>query len=124
MRQFAAFAERHGFDAPKIPVLFVLGRYTANQTSSPDDLAAFLADGQPAFAHWMVCAFGAREADCMAAAAQHGGHARVGFENNFFLPDGASAPDNAALVRATARTLQSSGRMLATAAQLRAAWAR
>lgn len=122
-KQFVAFAQRHGFDAAKIPVLFVLGRYTANQTSSPDDLAPFVADGQPEFAHWMVCAFGPREADCMAAAARLGGHARVGFENNFFLPDGTRAADNAALIRATAHAVQSAGASLASAAQLRAAWA-
>jgi uncharacterized protein (DUF849 family) len=123
-KQFFAFAQRHGFDATKIPVLFVLGRYSANQTSSPDDLAPFVAPGQPEFAHWMVCAFGPREAECMAAAARLGGHSRVGFENNFFLPDGALAADNAALIRATARAVQSLGAPLASAAQLRAAWAR
>lgn len=123
-KQFAAFSARHGFDAAKIPVLFVLGRYAANQTSSPDDLAPFLAEGQPAFAHWMVCAFGAREAGCMVAAARRGGHARIGFENNFLLPDGARATDNAALVRATAQAVETSGRTLGTAVQLRAAWAR
>jgi uncharacterized protein (DUF849 family) len=123
-KRFALFAERHGFEAAKIPVLFVLGRYSANQTSSPDDLAPFVAPRQPEFAHWTVCAFGPREADCMAAAARLGGHSRVGFENNFFLPDGTSAADNAALIRATARAVQSVGASLASAAQLRAAWAR
>lgn len=123
-RQFATFASRHSIDASLIPVLFVLGRYTVNQTSSPEDLAPFLAEGQPGFAHWMVCAFGAREAACMGAAAQRGGHARIGFENNLLLPDGTRAPDNAALAEATAGLIQSTGRALMSAAQLRAAWGR
>lgn len=124
VREFAAFASRHSLDASSIPVLFVFGRYTANQVSSPEDLAPFLAAGQPAFAHWMVCAFGAREVDCAVAAAQGGGHARIGFENNLLLPDGTRAPDNAALVAATAGKIRSGGRALMSAAQLRAAWMR
>lgn len=122
-RQFAEFADRHSLDASLIPVLFVLGRYTPNQTSSPEDLAPFVAEGSPRFAHWMVCAFGAREAECAVAATRSGGHARVGFENNLRLPDGARAPDNAAIVAATAGLIRAAGRPLMTASQLRAAWA-
>ncbi|MDP3069578.1 MAG: 3-keto-5-aminohexanoate cleavage protein [Opitutaceae bacterium] len=106
------------------PVLYVLGRYTLGQTSSPDDLAPFFAAGRRRFAHAMVCAFGRNEAACAVAAARVGGDVRVGFENNLHLPDGKLAADNAALVRATARALMADGRSLATADQLRARWAR
>jgi 3-keto-5-aminohexanoate cleavage enzyme len=41
----------------------------------------------------------------MAAGALLGGHVRVGFENNMTMPTGTAAPDNAALVRATAEAL-------------------
>lgn len=104
------------------PVLLVLGRHAAGVTSDPGDLRAFLAPGRPAFGHWMLCAFGRHEAACMVAAATHGGHARVGFENNLHLPDGSLAPDNAALVAATVSLLERTGRRPATAAELRAAW--
>jgi len=65
-------------------LLFVLGRYTAGQTSSPRDLVPFM------HAHtgpepWAVCAFGATEHACVTAAAALGGHVRVGFENNLQL---------------------------------------
>lgn len=86
-------------------VLFVLGRYSVGQVSSPDDLLAFvrawqgaaIAGGAP---HWAVCAFGKQEADCALAALLLGGHARIGFENNMYLPDGQIASDNAALLDA------------------------
>lgn len=84
-------------------LLFVLGRYSADQQSAPADLLPFLtaAEGYgivAAGSRWAMCAFGAREGACAAAAAALGGDARVGFENNFHLADGTVAADNAALV--------------------------
>lgn len=104
-------------DAPWF-LLFVLGRYRAGQTSSPQDLLPFLA------AHtgpepWAVCAFGAAEHACVTAAAVFGGHARVGFENNLRCKDGQLAPDNAALVRQAVEAAHALGRPLATAHDLR-----
>jgi uncharacterized protein (DUF849 family) len=107
-----------------IPVLFVLGRYVAGQQSTPSDLLPFLAPDMPRFDHWSVCAFGRREAACVAAGALLGGHARVGFENNLLLPDGAMAPSNAALVSAAAGIVEGSGLALASADDLRQALAR
>lgn len=104
------------------PVLFVLGRYTAGQTSAPADLLPFLAPGLPRPAHWMMCAFGRFEAGCAAAAALLGGHVRVGFENNLFLPGGGLAPDNAASLAAVAGALDRLGLGLADADALRTAW--
>ncbi len=106
------------------PVLFVLGRYVAGQTSRPLDLLPFLAPGLPRPAHWMMCAFGRHEAACAAAAALLGGHVRVGFENNLFLPDGSTAPDNAASIAAVARALADLGLAPASADSLRGDWAR
>lgn len=100
-------------------VLFVLGRYTAGQRSRPTDLLPFLAAngaGHP----WAVCAFGPRETACAVTAAALGGHARVGFENNLYLPDGSIAPDNAALVRAAAAGARVLGRPLGDAKAARA----
>lgn len=86
-------------------VLFVLGRYSKGQLSSPSDLLPFLsawqngaqALGEAAAAPpWAMCAFGPREAECALAAVLQGGHARIGFENNLYLPDGSVSPDNAA----------------------------
>lgn len=104
----------------RLPVLFVLGRYDKDDVSQPSDLIEFLefARRRP----WMVCAFGRREAQCTVAAALLGADMRVGFENNQYLPDGAPAPDNAALVDAVARSLRTLGISLADADQIRSDW--
>ncbi|HLS69624.1 MAG TPA: 3-keto-5-aminohexanoate cleavage protein [Kiloniellales bacterium] len=99
-------------------LLFVLGRYSKGQLSSPSDLLPFLQAHTQAHP-WSLCAFGPRETACAVTAAGLNGHARVGFENNFLLPDGTRAPDNAALVQAVATGAASIGRPLGTAAQLR-----
>lgn len=104
-------------DAPWF-LLFVLGRYTAGQTSDPRELLPFLAaheGGEP----WAVCAFGATENACITAAAALGGHARVGFENNLLCKDGNTAPDNSALVRQAAEAAFALGRPLADADDIR-----
>ncbi|HWK14533.1 MAG TPA: 3-keto-5-aminohexanoate cleavage protein [Rhizobiaceae bacterium] len=106
--------------AGPLALLAVLGRYT--ETGGTDaELDAFLAAGVSRFP-WMLCAFGAREAHFMARAARHGAHARVGFENNLWLPDGQLAASNAAIVAATAEACAAAGRPLATAADLRRLW--
>jgi uncharacterized protein (DUF849 family) len=105
---------------PQAPwfLLFVLGRYTAGQTSSPLDLVPFVhahAGAEP----WAVCAFGATEHACVTAAAALGGHVRVGFENNLQLKDTRIAPDNAALVRQAVDAAHCLGRPLASATDIR-----
>lgn len=104
---------------PEAPwfLLFVLGRYTAGQTSSPTDLLPFVhahSTGEP----WAVCAFGKTEHACVTAAASLGGHVRVGFENNLYLKNGEVAPNNAALVSQAAQAALSLGRPIATAADI------
>lgn len=79
--------------------LFVLGRYSAGQTSAPADLLPYLQAWDLA-EPWAMCAFGAQEYRCAMAAAALGGHVRVGFENNLLLQDGTPAADNAAGLRA------------------------
>ncbi len=100
-------------------VLYVLGRYSANQTSDPLDLAPFLA-AAPRDWHWAVCAFGAKEGTVALTAAVLGGHSRVGFENNLRLADGRVAPENAALVEQARRNASAIGRKTADGAAARA----
>jgi 3-keto-5-aminohexanoate cleavage enzyme len=103
-----------------LPVLFVLGRYTAGQVSKPADLLPFVAAQAPTFAHWGVCAFGAQEIACVTAAALLGGHIRVGFENNELLPDGSRAKGNHELIAAARRAIEAVGLRPASADELRA----
>ena len=103
----------------KLSVLYVLGRFSLTRTASARDLLPFLASDMPRFGSWSVCAFGRRETACVTAAALLGGHARVGFENNLSLPDGARAGSNADLVGAAARAFEAVGLQPQTADALR-----
>ena len=96
-------------------VLFVLGRYAKDQRSSPNDLLPFVAEYESLAIEvpWMVCAFGERESDCAAAAISLGGHARVGFENNHYRPDGSIASSNADAVASAAAVANAIARPLA-----------
>ncbi len=89
-------------------LMLVLGRYSANQQSGPADLDPFLQHDLDEF-DWFTCAFGKREQDCALHAIENGGNARVGFENNLYLPDGALADGSAALVASLAAKLQDRG---------------
>lgn len=100
-------------------LLFVLGRYTVGQVSSPVDLLPFIqahTDDTP----WAVCAFGRDEHRCASAALALGGDVRVGFENNLLDMHGEPAHNNAALVAQAAVTARSMGREIMTATQFRA----
>ena len=84
-----------------LKLLFVLGRYTAGQVSSPSDLHPFL-DALKTFdqscgasSDWACCAFGMAETPCLAEAVSNGGKVRIGFENNLHHTDGSLARDNA-----------------------------
>ncbi|AUM73703.1 BKACE family enzyme [Paracoccus jeotgali] len=78
-------------------LLHVLGRYSEGQVSSPADLDAPLSRQRALGlqADWAVCAFGPAETDCLLAALEQGGKARIGFENNLFNADGGLAASNA-----------------------------
>jgi 3-keto-5-aminohexanoate cleavage enzyme len=103
----------------RLSVLYVLGRFALTRTALPRDLLPFLAPDMPRFESWSVCAFGRRETACVAAGALLGGHARVGFENNLSLADGARAASNAELVGAAAHAFEAVGLMPQSADGLR-----
>lgn len=94
-------------------VLFVLGRLRPPRAAAPPDLDPFVT-AWSGDVPWFACAFGAQEGACALAAARQGGHARVGFENNFLLAGGAPAPGNAALVSQLVAGMRGAGRRPAT----------
>jgi len=104
-------------------VLFVLGRYTAGQQSDPESLAGFLdvldAHERGQSLHWMICAFGSRETECLLKAAGAGGHARVGFENNRHNPDGSIADNNETRVAMVCQGLEAQGNMVCSRESMR-----
>ncbi|MEO1199654.1 MAG: 3-keto-5-aminohexanoate cleavage protein [Pseudomonadota bacterium] len=83
-----------------VQVLVVLGRYSPDHVSVPDDLTPLLEVLKHgcAQADWAVCAFGRNETACLRYAADQGGKMRIGFENNTAQADGTIAPNNAARV--------------------------
>ena len=95
-------------------ILLVLGRYSRDLTSEPKDLLVMLEALNGFVCDWAVCAFGANEADCMALAATHGGHARIGFENNMLMPDASVASTNACLISSFAARVDKLGLSIAS----------
>jgi uncharacterized protein (DUF849 family) len=95
------------FDRPCM--LFVLGRSAVDRQSEPAELDPFVASLGGRDAPWATCAFGRRESECALHAARLGGHVRIGFENNFCLPEGTIASSNAELIAATAGLLRRAG---------------
>ena len=89
--------DSQGIPTGGLQLLFVLGRYTENQQSSPTDLDPFLEwmKTHSVSADWALCAFGTQETACLYKGLCAGGKARVGFENSFFNEDGSVAKDNA-----------------------------
>lgn len=108
LQHFLAYRERGILPESQRCLMLVLGRYSANQESDPADLDPFLQHDLGEF-DWFTCAFGKREQDCALRAIECGGNARVGFENNLYLPDGSRADSSAALVESLAAGLRQQG---------------
>lgn len=119
--RFVALHQAGFFAVSQPSVLLVLGRYTIGQTSAPEDLDPMLDALAPVrdAVDWTVCAFGAREQDCIAHAIGLGGGGRVGFENNLLLPNGDRAAHTADLVALAAETARTLGRPPMSAAAVR-----
>lgn len=105
IRQLLSWRARDIVRPTQDSVLFVLGRYSQGQTSSPDDLVPFR-KALPGIGNWMVCAFGPHEHACLVSAAKQGGSLRVGFENSLLTADGQIHRNNAASVAALVETLK------------------
>jgi uncharacterized protein (DUF849 family) len=106
-QHFLDYRERGIIPAGQRCVLFVLGRYNVNFQSEPADLEPFLQHDLEGL-DWFTCAFGSQEQQCVMAAINAGGNARVGFENNLYLPNGEMAASTATLVSSLVDTMQAS----------------
>lgn len=112
VKRLADLTQRGVVPAGSPSVIYVLGRYSVNQESAPDDLLPFLeaAKSLPGRPDWMVCAFGRGETACLAAALKAGGKVRVGFENSLWNTDGSLAESNAERVAEIRRVAVDLGR--------------
>lgn len=115
---FLDYRERGIIPAGHRCVLFVLGRYNVNFQSEPADLEPFLQHDLEGL-DWFTCAFGHREQECVMAAIEAGGNARIGFENNLYLPNGEVAASTAALVDSLIDALRQQGLTATTSDEAR-----
>lgn len=118
IKRFNEFCARGLIPGGKHTILLVLGRYTKDQQSDPDDLDQLVSLVDKSHL-WWLCAFGKTESLCMANAMAQNGHCRVGFENNMLLPDGSLAKSNSDLVDVTVAIANSQKRAIANADQAR-----
>ncbi len=119
--RFHALVADGAIPGPAFALLYVLGRYATNQESDPAELAPFLearAKTDPkSRSPFMVCAFGHSETAALAAAAEQGGHCRIGFENNLHMADGRLAESNAERIGELRAALGGLGRPTADRAE-------
>ena len=110
VKTLASLIEQSIIQTEVIEVLYVLGRYSPDQESTPEQLDPFL-DIRDRFKKTcipireMICAFGKGQIPCLLRAASEGIDLRIGFENGIWLPDGTIAENNAALVSALLESL-------------------
>jgi 3-keto-5-aminohexanoate cleavage enzyme len=78
-----------------------------------------MADNLPPDSTWQVIGIGREQWQLAAAALTMGGHVRVGFEDNFYLPEGAMAKSNGDLVERAARLSRDTGREIASIKEAR-----
>jgi 3-keto-5-aminohexanoate cleavage enzyme len=106
-----------GVLAPPLHVSCVMG-VTGGIPPTARNLA-LMADNVPAGAHWGVIGVSRAQWLLVAAALTLGGSARVGLEDNFYLPDGTMARSNADLIAKARQLTADVGRRVASVAEAR-----
>jgi uncharacterized protein (DUF849 family) len=113
---------RKGFFSEEHPAcMLVLGNYSKQLDGSVDKLSHYLDATDCSEYPWTTCCFGRHEHKVMLAALNLGGHVRLGFENNLWLPDGKVAESNAQLVSIFLDSSVDQTRVPATADEVREA---
>ena len=114
IRRFNHYRQTGLIPGDNVSILLVLGRYSLDQQSDPNNLYPLLEDIDPNH-KWWLCAFGKTESKCMNEAIKLNGHCRVGFENNTILPNGDTAVSNHQLVQEVAKQARALNRPIADA---------
>jgi len=109
---------RQGFLHPPLHFSFVLG-VNGGMTGEERDFL-FLKDSVPPGATFSVAGIGRFEFPLAESAIRHGGHVRVGLEDNIFIEKGVLTRSNGELVRKVAQLAQRLGREIATPDEARA----
>lgn len=106
-----------GILTPPYEFSFILGVDGGIPASTRNLLT--MADNLPKDSTWQVIGIGREQWQLAAAALTMGGHVRVGFEDNFYLPEGTMAKSNGDLVERAARLSRDTGREVATIKEAR-----
>ena len=118
VRSVAMFRQTGLFAHP--PHLNLVMGVASGMPADPD-LLPILMSLMPEAATWQVTAIGRAEVWALhARAAEMGGHLRTGLEDTFYLPSGARAASNGALIEALAAVARDAGRAVASADEARA----
>lgn len=112
INHFNELCRRGAIQSDRPNILLVLGKHADEQQSDSVDLLPLLTEVNPDHV-WSLCAFGQTEATCMSEAINHGGHCRIGFENNLVDAEGALASSNESQVAALVDKISHSKRPLA-----------
>ena len=106
-----------GILTPPYEFSFILGVDGGMPASTRNVLA--MADNLPKDSSWQVIGIGREQWQLAAAALTMGGHIRVGFEDNFYLPEGTMAKSNGDLCERAARLSRDTGREVASITEAR-----
>jgi|AP95_1055475.scaffolds.fasta_scaffold12315_3 uncharacterized protein (DUF849 family) len=98
----------------KFPLLYVVGRNSVDQKNCLKGLQEVRGLTQEKAKSWMVCGFEHLENLVCEYALAHGGHIRIGFENNLYQSNGRQAADNEARIEEIAKLIQAQGREIAS----------
>jgi len=119
VRSVGMFAEVGMVSRPQVNLVMGVASGMPADVALLDVLVRYL----PAGATWQATLIGRTEIwPVHARVAELGGHLRTGVEDTFYMPDGARAPGNGALVGALARIAHEAGRGVASADEARAIW--
>jgi len=96
LEPFESLIKSGDINKDTLQLIYVLGRYTKDQQSTPSDLDPLTdwLERTGIKADWAVCAFGVSETPCLVEARRRGGKVRVGFENSLWHQDGQFAKNN------------------------------
>lgn len=108
---------KKGFIKNHLHYSFVLGVIGGMQGEERDFL--FLKDSLPKDATYSVAGIGKYEFSLAELAIKHGGHVRVGLEDNIYLEKGVLAKSNAELVEKVVKMAKREGREIATPKEAR-----
>jgi uncharacterized protein (DUF849 family) len=98
-------------------VSIILG-VVGGASADPRNLV-YLSTRVPPGVEWQVIGISREQWPLVMQSVLLGGHARVGFEDNFYLPDGRMAKSNGELVEAAARIIREVGKEVATPEEAR-----